>query len=46
MEVGGIGSSLIVVAFVDNDGVNIGGRKKRSSSHGFFHGKIKKLQGV
>ncbi len=44
MEVGGIGSSSIVVAFVD-DGVNVGGRWKRSSSHGFFCGKISGWRG-
>jgi hypothetical protein len=46
MEVGGIGSLLIVVAFANDDGVNIGGRWKRSSSHGFFREKIKKPWGV
>ena len=45
MEVGGIGSSLIIVAFVDDNGVNVGGRWKRSSSHGFFCGKISGRQG-
>ncbi len=46
MEVGGIGSLLIAAAFVNKDSVNVGGRWKRSSSHGFFCGKIKKPRGV
>ncbi len=45
MEVGGIGSLSIVVAFVDDDGENIGGRWKRLSSHGFFCGKISGRRG-